>query len=472
MNSVMTLPDTASDAVAAQPRTDADRRGFGPQFVSAVSFGSVLNPVNSSIIAIALVAIGRSFSVGAGATAWLVSVLYLATAIGQPTMGRLADHLGPRRVYLAGSVLVIAGGVTGWAAASLGMLMAARVIIGLGTSAAYPAAMALVRRQSVRLNQPTPGRVLGVLAIMGQVSMAVGPVLGGGLMALGGWRLTFLVNVPLGLASAALALMWLPADGPVDRREPLHTVVDAPGLALFASALTALMVFMMGLGRPHWWLLAVTVVLFAALAVWELRAGSPFVDVRMLVRNHALTATYLRYGVTMLITYCFIYGWAIWLEQSAGRSATVAGVLMVPSFATATVVSMFAARRRTVWGLLVTGTAALTVGSLLLRAVGSAAPLWVLAAIGVVFGVQNGLNVTAGQAAMYAQAPADQPGVAAGLMRSFMYVGAISSASLINLTFGAKATDHGLHTLATVLVICSAALLVATALDRTLRTDK
>lgn len=57
----------------------------------------------------------------------------------------------------------------------------------------------------------------------------------------------------------------------------------------------------------------------------------------------------------------------------------------------------------------------------------------------------------------------------AGLMRSFMYVGAITSASLINLTFGAQATDHGLHTLATGLVIGSAALLVATLLDHTLR---
>lgn len=466
MNSVNTF--SVGD-VAARPGGDAERVGFGPRFVGAISFGSVLNPVNSSIIAIALVAICRSFSVGAGAGAWLVSALYLATAIGQPTMGRLADRLGPRRVYVAGSLLVVGGGLIGWAAPGLGVLVAARVIIGLGTSAAYPAAMALVRSQSVRLGRPTPGRVLGALAIMGQVSMAIGPVLGGGLMALGGWRLTFLVNVPLGLASAALALAWLPADDPVRRGESIRSVLDVPGLALFASALTALMVFLMDLAHPLWWLLLPTVVLLAALTAWELRVEAPFVDVRMLAHNHALTATYLRYGVTMLITYCFVYGWAMWLEQSAGRSATVAGALMVPSFATATVVSLFAARRRGVWGLLVAGAAALTVGSLSMLLVGATAPLWALAAIGVVFGLQNGLNITAGQAAMYAQAPADQTGVAAGLMRSVMYVGAIASAGLINVAFGARATDHGLHSLAAMLVVGSAALLVATLLDRTLR---
>jgi len=77
--------------------------------VVATSAGSVLNPVNSSIIAVALVAIGRSFGVGAAAVTWLVSALYLATAIGQPAMGRLADQAGPRRVYLAGLALVAAG---------------------------------------------------------------------------------------------------------------------------------------------------------------------------------------------------------------------------------------------------------------------------------------------------------------------------------------------------------------------------
>jgi MFS family permease len=160
-----------------------ERAGFGPRFVVACSFGSVLNPVNSSIIAVALASIGRAFGAGPASTTWLVSALYLATAIGQPTAGRLADLLGPRRVYLAGTVLVAAGGVLGCLAGSLAVLVVSRVVIGSGTSAAYPAAMALVRRQSRRLRQDPPGRVLGALAITGQASMAVGPVLGGVLIA-------------------------------------------------------------------------------------------------------------------------------------------------------------------------------------------------------------------------------------------------------------------------------------------------
>src|SRR5437762_10687356 len=107
-------PDAAlQDHPDARVRREPARRrrrpvpediGFGRRFVVASSFGSVLNPVNSSIIAVALVSIGHAFGVGASATTWLVSALYLATAIGQPMMGRLADLVGPRRVYLFGTV--------------------------------------------------------------------------------------------------------------------------------------------------------------------------------------------------------------------------------------------------------------------------------------------------------------------------------------------------------------------------------
>ena len=71
--------------------------------------------------------------------------------------------------------------------------------------------------------------------------------------------------------------------------------------------------------------------------------------------------------------------------------------------------------------------------------------------ISVVFGAQNGLNIVANQTAMYAQAPADSTGAAAGILRTFMYLGAIASAGLISLSFGHAATDAGLHRLAVIL---------------------
>jgi MFS family permease len=442
--------------------------GFGRRFVAATSFGSVLNPLNSSIIAVALVSIGHAFGVGASATIWLVSALYLATAVGQPTMGRLADLVGPRRVYLAGTVAVAAGGLLGFLGWSLGSLIAARVVIGLGTSAAYPAAMAMVRHQARRLGQDAPGGVLGALAIAGQATMAVGPPVGGLLIAAGGWRLTFLVNVPLAVVGSAAVLAWLPADERRVQAGRAWHELDPPGLGQFAAALTALLLFLMSLASPRLWLLGVTAALLTALTVRELRARTPFLDVRMLARNRALSTTYVRFGIAMLITYGFIYGWTPWLEQSAGLSAADAGLLMMPSFAVAAVVSALAARYSRVWPLLVAGAIVLVVGSAGLLLLTARSPVWLLVVISAVFGIQNGLNIVTNQTAMYAQAPADSTGTAAGMLRTFMYLGAIGSASLISLSFGRAATDAGLHRLAVILTAAGAALLIATLADRNL----
>jgi MFS family permease len=442
--------------------------GFGRRFVAATSFGSVLNPINSSIIAVALVSIAHAFGVGTNAATWLVSALYLATAIGQPTMGRLADLIGPRRVYLAGTAAVAAGGLLGYLGWSLGSLIAARIVIGFGTSAAYPAAMTMVRRQARRLHTETPGGVLGALAVAGQATMAVGPPLGGVLIAVGGWRLTFLINVPLAVVGIAAVLAWLPADDQEVRLASARRELDPPGLVLFAAALTGLLLFLMSLASPRWWLLGLTAVLLAALTARELRTQTPFLDVRMLARNRALTTTYVRFGVTMLITYGFIYGWTPWLEESAGLSAANAGLQMVPSFVVAAVVSALAARRNRVWPLLVAGAAALAAGSASLLLLTGRSPLWLLLVISVVFGAQNGLNVVTNQTAMYAQAPADSTGTAAGILRTFMYLGAIASASLISLSFGRAATDSGLHRLAVMLTVAATGLLAVTLADRKL----
>ena len=144
---------------------------------------------------------------------------------------------------------------------------------------------------------------------------------------------------------------------------------------------------------------------------------------------------------------------------------------MMPSFAVAAVVSALAARHSRVWPLLVAGAAALAAGSAGLLLLTGRSPLWLLLVISVVFGAQNGLNVVTNQTAMYAQAPADSTGTAAGMLRTSMYLGAIASASLISLSFGHAATDAGLHHLAVILT-AAAALLAATLADRKLATAR
>ncbi|WP_392839152.1 MFS transporter [Streptomyces sp. LN500] len=105
-------------------------------------------PDQQSIIATALVPIAAELHVSVGATAVLVSSLYLASAVAQPTAGKLAEVLGPRRIFLYGVVLVLLGGLVGGLGQNLAMLTVARVLVGIGTSAAFPCAMVLIRRRA------------------------------------------------------------------------------------------------------------------------------------------------------------------------------------------------------------------------------------------------------------------------------------------------------------------------------------
>jgi predicted MFS family arabinose efflux permease len=116
----------------------------------------------------------------------------------------------------------------------------------------------------------------------------------------------------------------------------------------------------------------------------------------------------------------------------------------------------------------VAGAAVLASGSASLLLLTGHSPLWLLLAVSVFFGIQNGLNIVTSQTAMYAQAPADSTGTAAGILRTFMYLGAIASASLISLSFGHAATDAGLHRLAVMLTAAAVVLFAAILADRKL----
>ncbi|WP_343244507.1 MFS transporter [Streptomyces sp. SID11385] len=448
--------------------------GFAARLTAPLLLGSVLNPLNTTMISTALVAIGHDLGIGAADTAWLISVLYLASAVAQPVLGKLADVIGPRRVFLAGLLVVVASGLVGTFGAGFGWLLVSRLLLGIGTSAAYPAAMAVLRDESRRVGRPTPRPVLARLSFAGLGSTAVGPTLGGVLVGAFGWRAIFLVNVPMALAAFVLALVWVPADRPrTDRADagakPRALGIDPLGIGLFAAALTLLCVFLLDLAHPDWWLLAPFAVCAALLAYWQLRTPRPFLDLRMIARNGPLARTYLRHGLSYLQIYCVMYGFTEWLEEAHGYSSTQSGLVMLPMSLCALVCSLTAARTKGIRAPLSLGAALLTLGAGVLAGVSGHTPLAVLLLVAACFGIPQGLLGTSNQAAIQQHAPADSIGSAAGLQRTAQYIGAITASSLIALAYGQRASDSGMHLMALVSAVLGAAVLVLTLLDRSLR---
>ncbi|MFD0260398.1 MFS transporter [Kitasatospora indigofera] len=455
------------------PRPAGDRRapGFDRRLVAPMVLGSILNPVNSSMLAVALVPIGAAFGTPLSQTVWLVSALYLATAVGQPVVGRLVDMHGPRRLYLAGTALVGAAGLLGALAPSLGVLITARVLLGLGTCAAYPAAMHLIRSESARTGSDSPSSVLSALSIANQTTAVIGPSLGGLLIGLGGWRAVFTVNVPLSLACLVLGTLRLPRR-PAGERGPearKAAPVDVAGMALFAAMLTALMLFLMDPRPAHWYLPVLTAVAAAGFALRELRVAQPFIDLRVLGGNLPLLATFLRQVLTCTTGYTFMYGFTQWLEQGRGLHASAAGLVLLPMSLAAVAATAITGRRQEMYGKLLVGSLAQIAACALLLAVHPGSPLWLLAAAAVLVGVPQGLNGLANQNALYHQADPARMGSSAGLLRTFTYLGAMSASAADAAFFPHRADTPGLHRLALFMLGVSVVLLTAVLLDRSLR---
>ncbi|WP_375492168.1 MFS transporter [uncultured Jatrophihabitans sp.] len=458
---------TAALAQRVRERLTPGDAGFDRRLIVPMALGAVLNPINSSIIAVSLVPIGIAFGAPPSQTAWLVSGLYLATSIGQPVVGRLVDSFGPRRLFLAGATLTGVAGVLGTVAPNLPVLVVARVILGFGTCAGYPSAMRLIRSEAQRTGRSSPASVLTILSVCSQTVVVIGPTFGGLLIGLGGWRTTFAINVPLALACLLLGVRRLPREDRAERTSR-HPSLDVPGIALFAATLVALLFFLVTPQLDRLWLVGVAVVAAAAFTVRELHTADPFIDLRLLGGNVPLLLTYARALMSAVISYSFLYGYTQWLEDSHGMSAAHAGLVLLPMSALAVAVSAITGRRPEIKAKLLVGQTTQVIACVLLLMLTGASSIWLLLLVTVVLGIPQGLNTLAIQNAVYFQADPERIGASAGLMRSFFYLGAIAS-SAVNGTFFDKTADTaGLHDVGifTVAVACLGLLITVT--DRSL----
>lgn len=457
-----------TDPATAAP-DDGTKAGFDRRLVPPMMLGSILNPVNSTVIAVALVPIGDAFGAPPSETAWLVSALYLATALGQPIVGRLIDLFGPRRLFLLSTGLVGVAGVVGTLAPGLGVLIAARVLLGFGTCAGYPAAMALLRSEAERTGRDSPAGVLTALAVANQTIAVAGPLLGGLLIGTGGWRLTFALNVPLAAVAVTLGALRLPKQPRPTARGGAVARIDLPGMALFAATLFSLLLFLMNPHLAAWYLPVTTVCFGAAFAARELRARAPFIDLRVLGGNAPLLATYGRALVAYVVSYAFLYGFTQWTEETYGLSPFHAGLVQIPMFLVGIGVSVTVGRHNGVLGKLLCGAAGQIAACALMPALTASSPVWMLLVVAVVFGVPQGSNSLALQNSVYVQSDPERTGSSAGLLRTFAYVGSMIASSATATSFGERAGTAGMHRLAWIMLGAGVLFLLLTVFDRSLR---
>src|SRR4051794_32237587 len=449
--------------MATRTASPAVSRGL----VGTILLGPLLNPLNSSMIAVALVSMRDDFEVTLATASWLVSAFYLSAAVGQPLMGRMADLLGPRRGFCAGWGLVGVTGALAPLAPGFGGLVAAGGLQALRGSAAFPAGLALIRRGTGDPSGPPPSGALGALAVAASVSAALGPVLGGVLVGAAGWQAIFVVNVILSLVGLPLALRFLPVDPPV--KGSLGDVVrsiDWAGIVLFTGALTGLLGFLLSVSRdPLWPLVGVAVACGAGLVWREKRAQTPLVDVEV-AGNRRIASVYAQYAAVNVVFYGAFFGLPQWFEEVRGYAPGEAGLLLLPVAGLGIVVTPLAARmidRRGYRLPLLVGALGLTAGSAGMLLLGDASPLWAIVLVSATLGIPNGFNNLGLQSALYERTPPEHTGAAGGLFQTFRYVGSILATALIGAFLGERASTAGLHDLALAALVVSIALVAVSA---------
>lgn len=459
-----------TDQVAARP-AEPGQRPSG-RLIAAVATGTILNPINSSMIAVALVPIAAAFGAGTSTSTWLISGFFLAAAIAMPLMGRFADLFGPKRTFITGLVLVGVAGALGTVAPAFWVLVLCRVLMAFGTSTAYPSGLAIFRNRDP--HGDAPAVALAILGIVSSVMAAAGPVIGGVVVGTIGWQGIFALNVPLVAVGLVIALRWLPSDAPaavpVNLRSragvaQLAEAIDVPGILFFAVMVIGLLAFFVALPTevdPP--LIGVAAAGVVFLVAQELRATSPFVDLRMLARQPALIWLYAQFAGVNLVFYGVFFGLPIWLEDVRGFSAAQAGMLLLPLAGIGVLASPVAARivsRRGPSPAIVIGSLALVVGSIPLLVFGDTTPVFVILLVGAVLGLPTAFNNLGLQAALYETTPASLMGTASGQFQTFRYTGAIASSALIAIVFAGSPTSEGFDQLAVIFVVVSVLLAVA-----------
>jgi MFS family permease len=234
--------------------------------------------LGTSIANVALPTLAEAFAASFQDVQWVVLAYLLAITTLIVGVGRLGDVIGRRRLLLAGLLLFTAASVLCGLAPSLWLLIAARAAQGLGAAIMMALTMAFVGET---IPKERTGSAMGLLGTMSAVGTALGPSLGGVLIAGFGWQAIFLVNLPLGLMAVLLAARFLPPDQEPKRDRPrfdtMGTLVLASTLAAYALAMTV--------GRGDFGALNVGLLLVALLGVGaflrvEAKAASPWSESR------------------------------------------------------------------------------------------------------------------------------------------------------------------------------------------------
>jgi EmrB/QacA subfamily drug resistance transporter len=401
--------------------------------------GVLLAQLDTSVVNLIVHQLRSAFHADTGTLRWFVDGYNLAYATGILSAGALSDRLGRRTTFLLGLIVFTLGSAACAFAPNAGVLIAARLVTGIGAALEVPATLALL---SVAFpDGHARAGALGWWAAMNGLAFAVGPVVGGALADAFGWRSVFAVAIPVALATMALVPRV-----PESSRDP-HAGLDVVGQTLAAVALGALTFAGMAFGSHAFasalpWLAAGIVALVAFVAR-ERTAQPPLIDLA-LFRDRRFVAATIATGCMTFGMYGMLFLTPLALQTLRGIHATAAGLALLPlsvvfvavSSRSAAIVARLGQRATIALGFLAMGLGCAGLSA-------DPATSWALLLVALAF-AGLGLGLTTGPVLGYGvkRAPDERAGLASGIGNAARMLGATLGVAIVGAAAAGIGVGH------------------------------
>lgn len=418
----------------------------------------LLPSLGISIANVGLPTLASTFGASFQHAQWVVLAYLVALTSLVVGAGRLGDIVGRKRLLLVGIALFTIASACSGLAPTLGLLLAARAAQGLGAAVMMALTLAFVGET---VPKARTGSAMGLLGTMSAVGTALGPSLGGMLIATLGWQALFLVKVPLGLLAWLLAWRYLPADKPraMNTRsgfDRLGTLLLAATLASYALAMT--------LGRGHFGKINMVLLMAAAMGTGafilaEARVASPLIKLAMF-RDKRLSAGLIMSMLVSTVVMATLVVGPFYLSAALKLNTAMVGLVLsagpivsaLTGVPAGRLVDRLGAQRVMLGGLagMLTGCATLALMPLAIGIAGYVLPMVMLTSGYALFQAAN-------NTAVMSDVPADRRGLVSGLLSLSRNLGLISGASVMGAVFAAAsgvadistaqatALAHGMH---------------------------
>ena len=413
----------------------------------SLSLSMLLSSLGTSIANVGLPTLAQAFNAPFQQVQWVVLAYLLAITTLIVSVGRLGDIIGRRRLMLGGITLFTLASALCSIAPTLWLLIAARVIQGLGAAIMMVLTMAMV---SEAVPEEKTGGAMGLLGTMSAVGTALGPTFGGVLIGLFGWPALFFINLPLGILTLVLAQRYLPKDPKSSKAA--QTKFDVMGTVLLVLTLAAYALAMtMGrgsFGQINMTLLAASFLGVGIFVLTELRTTAPLIRMTTF-RNPVLSAGFAMSALVTTVVMATLVVGPFYLSGALGLDPAHVGMVMSSGPIVAALTGAPAGRlvdRLGAYRMGIAGLIGMTIGASLLTLLpsgfgipGYIAPLVVITGGYALFQAAN-------NTAVMTNIQPDQRGAISGMLNLSRNLGLITGASLMGTVFAMGSATANLLT--------------------------